>query len=235
VARGLQGILSYNWSHSIDTVSCGSALQLVQPGFGAAEDRGSSNFDVRHSLTAAFVYDLPGARFSFARGWALHGIYRARTSFPIDILTRQDAFGLGLNNVIRPDREAGVPLWVTDLAAPGGRRLNRDAFSLPHGLAQGTLGRNAIGGFGMAQLDLSLRRQFHLSDRAALDTRLEAFNALNHANFGDPMRFLASPLFGQPASMLNLMMGNGSPNSGLAPALQVGGPRSLQMSLRLRF
>jgi len=49
------------------------------------------------------------------------------------------------------------------------------------------------------------------------------------------MRYLASPLFGQAGSMLNLMMGNGSPNSGLAPALQIGGPRSVQLALRLRF
>jgi hypothetical protein len=235
MTRGLQGILSYNWSHSIDTVSNASALELVQPGFGADDDRGSSSFDARHALTAAFTYDVPARRSALVRGWALHGMLHARTGFPIDVLTRQDAFGLGLSNVIRPDLVGGVPLWVADSSVPGGQRLNRDAFSLPHGLVQGTLGRNAIGGFGMVQLDLALRRQFHLSERLALDARLEAFNALNHANFGDPMRFLASPLFGQPASMLNLMLGNGSPNSGLAPALQIGGPRSMQMSLRLRF
>jgi len=80
-----------------------------------------------------------------------------------------------------------------------------------------------------------LHRQFRVSDHLGLDARLEGFNALNHSNFGDPMRYLASPLFGQAGSMLNLMMGNGSPNSGLAPALQIGGPRSVQLALRLTF
>jgi hypothetical protein len=235
MARGLQGVLSYNWSHSIDTVSYASALQLVQPGFGAAEDRGSSSFDARHALTAAFSYEVPAGRLHLLRGWAMHGMVRSRTGFPIDILTRQDAFGLGLSNVIRPDLRSGVPLWLADSAAPGGKRLNPAAFTLPHNLAQGTLGRNVVEGLGMYQIDLALRRQFHLSERFSLDTRIEAFNVLNHANFGDPVRYLASPLFGQSASMLNLMMGNGSPNSGLAPALQAGGPRSMQLALRLRF
>jgi hypothetical protein len=235
MARGLQGILSYNWSHSIDTVSFASALQLVQPGFGAAEDRGSSSFDARHALTAAFSYEVLARRLHLLRGWAVHGMVRSRTGFPIDILTRQDAFGLGLSNVIRPDLRSGVPLWLADPSVPGGKRLNPAAFSLPHNLAQGTLGRNVVSGFGMYQIDLAVRRQFHVSDRVSLDTRIEAFNVLNHANFGDPVRYLASPLFGQSASMLNLMMGNGSPNSGLAPALQAGGPRSMQLALRLRF
>ncbi len=235
VARGLQGIASYSWSHSLDTVSWSSALQLAQPGFGGNEDRGSSNFDVRHSLAAAFSYDLPAARSRLVRGWTLHGIFRARTGFPVDVLTRPDAFGLGLSNVVRPDRNTSAPVWIADPNAPGGMLLNRAAFSLPHGLTQGSLGRNSISGFGMHQLDLALRRKFQFSERASVQFRLEAFNALNHANFGDPVRFLASPLFGQPVSMLNLMLGSGTPNSGLAPALQMGGPRSVQLGLRLEF
>jgi hypothetical protein len=227
LARGLQGMLSYGWSHSIDNVSFDSAIELVQPGFGAAEDRGSSNFDVRHDVTGAFSYGF--------RGWALDGMFRARTGFPIDVLTSQDAFGLGLSNVIRPDIVPGAPVWIADPAVPGGSRLNPAAFSLPHNMAQGDLGRNVITGFGMYQVDLALHRQFRVSDHLGLDARLEGFNALNHSNFGDPMRYLASPLFGQSGSMLNLMMGNGSPNSGLAPALQIGGPRSVQLALRLRF
>jgi hypothetical protein len=236
VSRGLQGMVSYNWSHSLDDVSWSSALQLVQqPGFGAKEDRGPSNFDVRHSLAAAFAYDLPASGSRLTRGWTLHGMFRARTGFPIDVLARPDAFGLSLSNMVRPNRMVGEPLWIDDPNVPGGALLNRAAFSLPDELTQGSLGRNAIGGFGMHQLDLAVRRQFRLSERAAIQFRLEAFNALNHANFGDPVRFLVSPLFGRPVSMLNLMLGSGTPGSGLAPALQMGGPRSLQLGLRFEF
>jgi len=35
--------------------------------------------------------------------------------------------------------------------------------------------------------------------------------------------------------MLNLMLGNGSPRSGLTPLFQPGGPRSVEIGLKLRF
>jgi len=65
--------------------------------------------------------------------------------------------------------------------------------------------------------------------------RAETFNALNQPAFADPVRFLADPLFGRSPSMLNLMLGSGTPSSGLTPAFQTGGPRSLQLVLRLHF
>jgi hypothetical protein len=128
---------------------------------------------------------------------------------------------------------AGQPVWVDDAGAPGGRRLNPLAFAAVAG--QGNLGRNAITGFGLFQADLAVRREFAIRDHRTVEVRAEAFNLLNHPNFADPVRFLSSPLFGQSASMLNLMLGTGSPGSGLAPIFQTGGPRSVQLVLRLRF
>jgi hypothetical protein len=228
---GLTAMAAYTWSHSIDNGSSDSALFLTGNGFNAAQDRASSNFDVRHSFRAAFAWDLPAKYFasnSLARNWSVDGIFHARTGFPIDILTSQDALGLGLVNVLRPVLVPGVPVW-------NGRQLNPAAFRIPTAFAQGTMGRNAITGFGMQQFDLTLRRQFHLSDRALMALHVDAFNVFNRANLADPVRYLASPLFGQPASMLNLMLGTGTPGSGLAPALQIGGPRTLQLSARLTF
>jgi hypothetical protein len=68
-----------------------------------------------------------------------------------------------------------------------------------------------------------------------LEFRGEVSNALNHPSFADPVRYLSSPLFGEATSMLNLMMGSGTPRSGLTPAFQVGGPRSIRIGLKLRF
>ena len=102
-------------------------------------------------------------------------------------------------------------------------------------MVQGNLGRNAIRGFGMHQIDLALRRQFTPAERLSVEFRLEAFNLLNHPNFADPVRFLSSPLFGESPSMLNRMLGTGSPASGVTPIFQTGGPRSVQLGLRFRF
>ena len=150
-------------------------------------------------------------------------------------LTSDYFMGLSFANVFRPDLVPGQTLWVTDHSAPGGRWLNPSAFRPAADFVQGNLGRNVITGFGMDQIDLALQRDFALLERRSLQFRIEAFNALNHPSFADPTRFLSSPLFGEPASMLNMMMGTGSPGSGLTPMFQAGGARSVQVMLRFRF
>ncbi|MBI1792092.1 MAG: TonB-dependent receptor [Acidobacteria bacterium] len=231
MARRVQALASYSWSHSIDTGSADSALHWAGSGLVADLDRGSSDFDVRHAATAAVTWSLPGK----ASGWSMDGILHARTGFPIQVLNAEHNLGVNLANAFRPDRVAGEVLWMVDPAAPGGRRLNRSAFHVRPGLAQGNLGRNAIAGFGMLQLDLALQREWALRERRSLLVRVEALNAMNHANLADPLGILASPLFGESPSMLNLMLGTGSPGSGLSPALQIGGARSVQLAFRFRF
>jgi hypothetical protein len=231
VTQGLGALVSYSWSHALDNSSSDSFLFWAGPGSGLADDRGSSDFDLRHSLSASLDYSMPGV----AKGWSLAGTFRARSGFPITVLDSEQYAGIAFMNAFRPDLVPGVPVWIADSGAPGGRILNPLAFTATKPGQQGDLGRNAISGFGMWQLDLSLHREFRLADRRALELRVEAFNALNHPNFADPIRYLNSPYFGQSTSMLNLMLGTGSPGSGLAPMLQTGGPRSVEAVVRVRF
>ena len=69
----------------------------------------------------------------------------------------------------------------------------------------------------------------------------ELFNIFNHPNFGDPgaratlTNALNSPLFGQSTLMLNRSLGTGGLQPGLNPLYQVGGPRSIQFALKLKF
>ncbi|HLK66125.1 MAG TPA: carboxypeptidase regulatory-like domain-containing protein [Bryobacteraceae bacterium] len=237
LSRGLQTQVSYAWSHSIDNDSSDAYLLWYVPGFS---DRGSSDFDQRQSFTAAASYEFPLAGRStpvgrFLRGWGMDGILHARSGFPISVLDAEQYLGLTLVNAFRPNLVYGQPLWLADSSVGGGRRLNPAAFQALPGALQGTLGRNALTGFGMAQLDFALRREFRFSERRRLQLRLEAYNLLNHANFADPVSYLNSPVFGQSTSLLNLMLGSGSPGSGLSPVLQTGGARSLQASLRFQF
>jgi hypothetical protein len=218
--RRLHALASFAWAHSIDNVSKnGVPVYLDEVPF----DRGNSDFDVRLSASAALVYELPGLR-----GWSLDCIYRARSGFPFTLLTSQ------LNRLARPNLVAGQPVWIADPSAPGGRRINLNAFEPAAPGVRGTLGRNAIAGPGMAQLDVALERQFHLSEKLATQLRVEAFNAANHPNFGNPNTVLGAGS-GRSTTMLHQFLGSGSPITGLTPALQIGGPRSLQLALRLRF
>ncbi len=228
--RSMRAAVSYTWAHSIDTSSTDSLLHWTGSGSAAHTDRGSSDFDIRHALNASFTLDLRALR-----GWSLDGIFRARTGFPVTVMNTENTMGLTFANVFRPDLIPGVPVWLSDRHAPGGRRLNPDAFAPRPGFEQGSLGRNAIAGFGMAQMDAALHREFSLRDRGRLQLRLEAFNLFNRANLADPVRFLASPFFGESPSMLNLMLGTGTAGTGLAPMMQIGGARSFQVVVRFRF
>lgn len=234
LASGLQAIASYSWSHSIDNSSTDSGLYWAGSGVPLGQDRGSSDFDVRHLFTAGFSYDFPTHPL-FLKNWALDGMFRARTGFPINVLSADQFMGVRFENVFRPDLVPGQPVWISNPSAPGGRSINPAAFLAAPGAVQGDLGRNALDGFGMSQFDLAVHREFLLGEKRSLQIRVEAYNALNHPNFADPIRFLDSPLFGQSSSMLNQMLGAGSPGSGLAPLFQAGGPRSLQATVRFRF
>jgi hypothetical protein len=234
LARGLQARAGYSWGHSIDNSSTDSLLHWAGSGLLPANDKASSDFDVRHAMTAAFTWQVP-AKPWLLRDWALDGIFRARTSFPLAVLDSDHYVGLDFTNAFRPNLVAGQPIWIVDRNAPGGRRLNPSAFKAAASGVQGALGRNVLSGFGMSQLDLALRREFPFGEHCAIQLRVEAFNAMNQANFADPVGYLINPLFGQSVSMLNLMLGTGSPASGLAPMFQTGGARSLQVSLRLSF
>jgi hypothetical protein len=103
------------------------------------------------------------------------------------------------------------------------------------GHPQGNLGRNALLGFGATQWDITLRRQFRFTERVPLQFRGDFFNILNHPNFGSPTNYLSSPQFGQARQMLNDYLGNGGQSGGLNPLYQIGGPRSIQLALKLQF
>jgi hypothetical protein len=238
VIHGLQALASYSWAHSLDNDSSDAALTWAGAGASASRDWGSSDFDLRHSLTAAVTYELPpraAGRTRWLSDWAIDSMVRARNGFPISVLLNEQYQGISFANAFRPSQLLNQPVWIDDAAAPGGKRLNAAAFFAAPAGKQGTLGRNSIAGFSMGQVDLALRREFRIHESKALQFRFEAFNVLNQANFADPVRFLSSSIFGQSTSMLNLMLGTGSPGSGLSPIIQSGGPRSMQVSLRFRF
>lgn len=233
--RGLQGTVSWTWAHAIDNGSWDSAAYLVFAGSGRENDRASANFDVRQSLQGALSYDLGRSKLPWSRGWLLSGTLRARSGFPVDLVTTDQPFGLGFDNDVRPDLVPGVPVWLADTATPGGRRLNPAAFRIPRRGQQGTLGRNALRGNGLVQTDMALQRTVVVTERLRLQFRAEAYNVANSPSFADPMRVLASPLFGTSPSMMNQMLGAGRPSSGLSPAFQSGGARVFQAGFTLRF
>jgi len=241
-SHGLQALLSYTWGHSIDNVSSDSNYVNVRPG-AASSERGSSDYDIRQTFSAAISYDIPAPAGEIWKaifgGWSTDSIIYSRTAPPVNVVTGLDPFKTsllsGTTSVQRPNLVSGLPVWISDPNVASGKRINPAAFSVPVGPVQGNLGRNALNGFGATQVDFTLRRQFRLYERFSLQARADFFNIFNHPNFGPPTNYMTSPLFGQATQMLGSSLGSGGQNGGLNPLYQIGGPRSAQLALKLQF
>jgi hypothetical protein len=200
-----------------------------------ASDYASASFDVRQSFSGAVSYDIPAAAKSGAIAlltghWSLQSVIVARTGFPFNAVVFSSSPDLGGQAQSRPDLVPGQSLWISDPTAGGGRSLNPNAFLVPSTPRQGTEGRNDIAGFGLTQVDLSIARNFPITERVKLQFRTDAFNVFNHPNFTSPTGFIESgPIGLKSFEMLNQGLG------GLEPLFQEGGPRSLQLSLKLTF
>ncbi|MCI0723418.1 MAG: TonB-dependent receptor, partial [Acidobacteria bacterium] len=251
MSHGLNAVASYTWAHSIDTASGSSSIgrgDLFVPGTDPNANRGSSDFDVRHSFSLGVSYDIPApqgkATLRAVLGdWGIDTTLRTRSATPVDIQTNIFRLVAGISSSVRPDLIPGVPIYLRGSSFPGGRAINPAAFTPPPRdpvtripLRQGTLGRNAVRGFGASQWDLAVRRRFNLSEQLKLSFRAEFFNVLNHPNFGPPVNRLGLPSFGRSTSMLGRSLSQGSQGAGgFSELFQLGGPRSIQFGLKLSF
>ena len=242
LSRGLQMIASYTFSHSIDSASTDAfAAYLNTPTSLASPnvDRGNSDFDIRHSFTAGVTYSLPYPRSgklvrATLFGWSLAAFVLSRSAAPVDIVGISNPFSGGIALYSRPNIVPGEPLELYGAGYPGGKIFNQAAFAPAPPGQQGDLGRNVLRGFDASQADVGLQRRFRLTETAGLSFRAEAFNILNHANFGNPNNNLAGPLFGHSTQTLANSLGGGA-NGGFNPLYQVGGPRSIQLALKVQF
>jgi hypothetical protein len=252
LSHGLQALTSYTWSHSIDTASAGSvfgngANALI---LGAVnQNRGPSDFDIRDAFSVGMTYDIPTLKtnaFATAilRGWSLQNVIQARSAPPVNIATL-NFLTTFMNSLalIRPDVIPGVPFYLYGGQYPGGKAINPAAFTPPpkdskgNPLRQGNLGRNALRGFGAAQWDFAVHRDFPIRESLRLQFRAEMFNILNHPNFGPPVSNLSNKTqFGQSTQLLDDSLAGFNVGSGaFSPLYQIGGPRSVQFGLKVQF
>lgn len=232
ISYGIQALASYTWSHAIDDGSIDPAWPL---------NRANSNLDLRHNFQAALSWDERkltgrGVRDWILGDWGADARITARSPFPITPLgnvlsdpATGNRYFSGVDFI--PNR----PLYVYGSKYPGGRVLNggpyvtNPAFTLPATDAPGNATRNMLRGFGDNELNIAIRREVHLHDRLNLQFRAEAYNLFNHPDLGYIDPSITDQQFGQATLMLNQSFG---PTGSL---YEPGGPRSLQISLRLHF
>ena len=256
LSRGMQALASYTWSESQDNVSSDSVNLTPNERIDPEIDRGPSDFDIRHQFSAALTYNIPapgsaGIARELLRDWSVDTIFTGRSAGPVNVVySRNIGFG---NFSFRPDLIEGIPLYIDDPNAPGGRRFNNQVVVIPGNPRpqvgpfrppvenrQGNLPRNFLRGFPIYQLDLAFRRDFRLKERLRLQFRTEAFNIFNHPNFADPNSTLltgtsANTAFGFSQTMFGRSLGTGGATGGFNPLYQIGGPRSMQFALKLMF
>jgi hypothetical protein len=167
-------------------------------------------------------------------GWSLDGFFLARSAPPVDVVGGI-FFAGGTALYPRPNPNPVMPLELFGSGYPGGKIFNPAAFIPAPAGQQGSFGRNVLRGFGASQADIGVQRIFPVTEKAALRFRAEFFNILNHPNFGPPTNSLTSPLFGRSTQTLANALGAGGANGGFNPLYQIGGPRSIQLALKLQF
>jgi len=257
-ARQLNLGASYTWSHGIDNGSsyAGTTGDVSQPASRLSMnlERGNSTSDQRHRFITYYVWeipvgrgrhflkDIPGPLDLVLGGWQISGITNVFSGQPFTVYANTSVDFSGFNTLLdRPDIVGSGPLPVD--------RHNPDKFFDPayfgktgtgfcpgyssasgvrvtSGCApSGRVGnspRNGYYGPGLINFDTTISKRFPVRERLALTYRADFFNVFNHTNFALVRNnaVMSSGSFGQMSAT--------SPYN-------FGGPRVIQMTLRLDF
>jgi outer membrane receptor protein involved in Fe transport len=229
----LSGFSTYTYAKSLDGASDGidfnfATAALPQDSTNLRAEKGPSTFDTRHRWTTALNYRVPRWETlprKLAEGWQLNTVFTLQSGRPIGVVT-----GGGINGHQRPDLVAGQP-FVLPNWNPSTGYLNPNAFAYPTppDTGFGNLGRNQIYGPGYKNVDFSLSKDFDVWEALKLQFRWELFNIFNHPNFALPNGFVTpgSSSAGEITATPDVQQGN--------PGLGGGGPRVMQLGLRLQF
>jgi hypothetical protein len=196
-------LASYVWSKSIDDADSVNIGQYDSAGAQNENnlhlERGLSFFNVPRRLSAGFVYRLSGVRIlqSAFRNWQVSGLVTLQDGTPLNpFYIATDIANSGTPN--RPNVVFGQSVSLPASQRTPDRWFNTNAFSTPVPFTFGNAGRDIIPGPGNEVIDIALGRRFAIAERGSLEFRAEAFNVLNHPNFGIPGPYPdLGPFFGK--------------------------------------
>jgi Carboxypeptidase regulatory-like domain/TonB-dependent Receptor Plug Domain len=249
---------SYTFGHGIDNSSSffGSDDDFSTPVTRRRLDldRSNSGNDQRHRFVTFFVFEVPvgtgrtwlsdahGLVQHLLGGWQISGVFNAFTGQPFTVYANTSRDFSGFNQFVdRPDIMGSGKLQINRSnpdnffdpayfgkvgtgSCPGYDPASSTNVALgcaPAG-SVGTSQRNAYYGPGLINLDASVAKRFAMAEHVRLIYRVDFFNVANHTNFGLRVgnRSMSSGEFGQMTTTSEYVN---------------GGPRIIQMSLRLEF
>ena len=239
-SNGLQFLTSYVWAHTLansGTPLSGSTNLGAPDPTNFRSEYSSASWDIRHSFTTAFNYDIPfgrGKRFGgnmnraldlVAGNWHANGILTLRTGPPFTIAGTQCQ---GNWNRCLPDAVSGHD----PNAAPSGGRspgsnglwFDTSGFAIAAPLTGGNLGLQSNTAPPTRTMDFSVFKDFVFTERIRMQFRTEAFNLANTPQFDRP-----------DASLSDSKLAGGNGNFGKVLNTIAGTERHVQFSLRLQF
>jgi hypothetical protein len=223
-SRGLQFLVTYVWSKSIDDASTtsgnvtwlGGITHLADPNNFALE-RGLSTFDIPSVLQVSYTYELPIGRGkaiggdmppvlnAIIGGWQTNGIWRVNDGRP-EILSLSGGQSLPTYGAQQPDLTATLNCASSNILSQ--YFANPGVLTVPAPFTLGTAPRSdgSCRQPGQFNANLSLFKEFQLSmlrEGAKLQFRFETYNALNHPQFSGPNTTVNGGSFGVITSTAN--------------------------------
>lgn len=191
---GLLGRVSYTWSKTLtNIVEEGRPVSIWV--HDPSMQWGRSQWDRKHVLTGSFIYRLPfgkGSRWLHSLPWFLDailgrwhasGIVKVMSGRPLTITSSLARANLSVRGIVPADRLADGRLPHPN----SGRWFDQMAFATPPADRPGNAGYGILDSPGFVSEDLALYRSFGIREGAKIQFRLEAYNAFNHVNLGDPV------------------------------------------------
>ncbi|MGH9657929.1 MAG: hypothetical protein ACRD96_05255, partial [Bryobacteraceae bacterium] len=242
--NGVSLLAGYTWSKLIDDISnSGTGLNgpfaYTQDWFNRRAERSLSVFDVAHRLALSGTVEIPvgrgrawGSGMSraadvVAGGWQVNGIATFFSGLPVFLsnsvntsnsLGQLIGAGAPVNGTQRPNNNGQSAARSGPVADRLTEYFTRAVFSQPAPFTHGNVARTLpdVRSPAMRNLDLSLFKNFRVTDRMALQVRAESFNFTNTPIFGGP-----GAAFG--VATLGVIAG------------QANNPRQIQFGMRLAF
>jgi hypothetical protein len=222
---GFQGQAAFTWSHALDNMSnagagepysgCSGCSETLLGSPSLAGNYASSDYDIRHSFQADFVWDMPfkihnDLLSNVFGNWTLSGKFFFRSGTPFTIYDGNLPGLLAGTNINTNFNFSNAGMPATALGyIPGGctpSAVNTPCFTASQFVPSGTetgfgnIGRNSVTGPNYSDIDATLFKNFRIKERLKFSVGAAAYNLLNHPNFQNPLANIASTGFGSIAS-----------------------------------
>jgi hypothetical protein len=218
-SQNLMFNVNYTFSRSIDTYSDEGRYQVEHDQTRAFLNRGLSDFHRKHRLIMSWSWDLPFRGNRLITGWQISGVGTFQSGRPFSIEDGDLSGFLYSSSAPRPDIAPGAThddiVTIGPVTSRINNYFNRSALA-PSGAQFGNLGRNVVMGPDQRRIDVSVSKRTQITERFSLDFRAEGYNISNTPAFRNPDRDMSNASFG-------------------AITRTRGGPRVLQLGLKLRF